>query len=117
MKKLIPLLMTAVLFLGCDKEHNPEGIGKVYVVNEKGVPIQNAWVHFTTPNNLPDDINVYKKTEIDGSAFTRWNYHVYVDVIANKGGYSGCTSIPIEPGKTTERTLTIYPFGSTNGCP
>lgn len=121
MKNYLTVILAglAIFLSGCNRaeEANPEGTGIVYVVTDEGDIIQNARVVFESPSHLPDDIEIYKNTDIDGSAFMRWNYHVYVDVVAVKAGYRGCTSLQIIPGETTESTLVMYvDEPNLNGC-
>lgn len=121
MKNLLLTLfaVSAVFLAGCNRAtEDPEGEAKVYVVDQQGRPIQNALVAFTSPVNVPNGLEVYKLTNIDGSAFVKWDYNIYVDVRVTKGGYSGCTAINLVPGETREKELILYPFGETgNGCP
>ncbi|KAB2816512.1 MAG: hypothetical protein EP346_02215 [Bacteroidetes bacterium] len=121
MRKLLTVLFlgSMALLSGCNRsEGNPEGTAIVYVVNSEGEPIQNALVQFISPDNSPNGIEVYKYTDIDGSAFVKWNYDIFVDVTATKGGFKGCNAIHIVPGETTTGNVIIKPFGSnSNGCP
>lgn len=104
---------------GCNRsESNPTGIAKVYIQNEDGEPIQNALVYFNSPENSGGFIDVYKYSEIDGSAYMKWDYDTFVDVICTKGGYKGCTAIHIVPGQTNTAVLVLKQFDSqSNGCP
>lgn len=121
MKKLIYslLLLPAVILTGgCDEGDPSNGTAKVYVYNEDGEPIQNAIVLFKSPVDVPDGLEVYKYTEIDGSAFVRWDFDIFVDVEVAKAGLRSCTAIHLVPGKTTEKDLILLPTGNPgNGCP
>lgn len=121
MRKLLTGLLLAGTFMftgGCDEEGPANGTAKIYVYNQEGEPIQNALVQFKSPVDVPNGLEVYKYTEIDGSAFVRWDYDLFVDVRVVKGGYSGCNAVRIIPGKTTEKDLILFPFNTPgNGCP
>lgn len=112
-------VVSAGFLTGCNREEgNPEGKAVVYIYDQDGRAIQNALVEFKSPIGAPNDLQVYKTTGIDGSAFVRWSYDVFIDVTASKGAFKSCTAIHLIPGETTEKDLELYPFNSqANGCP
>ncbi|KAB2810132.1 hypothetical protein [Phaeocystidibacter luteus] len=122
MRKLLLGLFVAstLLFItGCN-EATPieDGRATLYVYSEDGRAIQNALVVFRSPVDVPNGLEVYKYTEIDGSAFVKWSYDVFADVEVSKAGLRSCTAIQIEPGKTTEKDLILLPTDHpANGCP
>lgn len=121
MRKLLLSLfvVSTVVITGCNRaETNPEGRANIIVTAEDGTPVQNALVLFKSPNSVQNGLEVYKYTEIDGSAFVRWNYHVYADVSVVKGGFRSCGAVEIRPGETTTKTIVLLPTSSpANGCP
>ncbi|NVK27356.1 MAG: hypothetical protein HWE14_04885 [Flavobacteriia bacterium] len=122
MRKLLLGLFVAstLLFItGCN-EATPieDGRATLYVYSEDGRPIQNALVVFRSPVDVPNGLEVYKYTEIDGSAFVKWSFDIFVDAEVTKAGLRSCTAIRVQPGKTTEKDMTLLPTNHpANGCP
>ena len=87
----------------------------ITVVNDKGVPIQNCSISLTVPVDGANEY--YGKTDINGYIEFGSGLHVYYDVHVWKGLWEGCDFVEINPGKTTQKNIVIYPPGTAfNGC-
>ncbi len=123
MMKNLLLILAAGFALGltsCNRAvaEDSSGTATIFLYTEDGRPVQNALVHFKSPVDVPNGLEVFKYTQIDGSATVKWDYDIFVDVVITKGGFRTCDAIRIIPGEDNEKDVTLYPFGSPgNGCP
>ena len=116
MKRIIVVLISAVLLanVGCKKEEKVGSVG-ITVINEDGVPIQNAKVSLSVPVDGANEY--YGKTDINGYIEFKSGLHVYYDVYVWKGIWEGCDFVEMKPGETYQKNVVIYPPNTTfNGC-
>ena len=115
MKRFILLVLIGFVLTSCQEEVVNEYFVKVKVVNENGVPIQNAAVKMFAPvagaEEWYDDT-----TSPSGEVVFRTGREAYYDLKAWKMIYEGCNYVRLVKGETVEVNVVIYPIGEPNGC-
>ena len=138
------LAVTTVLlsFSSCQDTSQPVTWLAVQVIaGEDSIPVQNAWVRLSAPvgGSIFDDPATsgyyYAKTGPDGwmakavynEDSTRVSYdhrqfklegEMYIDIIATKGGWKGCTFKHVRDGGDEYIVVRMWPYNETNnGCP
>ena len=112
---LVVLISVAVISLvGCEKQQELGVVG-ITVVNEGGIPIQNAQISLTVPVDGANEY--YGRTDENGYIEFKSGLHVYYDVYVWKGIWDGCDFVEIKPGNSYQKEVIIYPPNTTfNGC-
>ena len=122
MKRFILLVLIGFVLTSCQEEVVDEYFVKVKVVNENGVPIQNAAVKMFAP--VAGATEWYEEaTDPSGEVVFRTGRYAenpareaYYDLKAWKMIYEGCNYVRLVKGETVEVNVVIYPIGEPNGC-
>jgi len=114
MKRFILLALIGFVLTSCQEEVVDEYFVKVKVVNENGVPIQNAAVKMFAP--VAGATEWYNFTDPSGELIFRSGFEAYYDLKAWKMIYEGCNYVRLVKGETVEVNVVIYPIGEPNGC-
>ena len=115
------ILTSSLLFIfGCEKPESSSFQFSIKVVDENGVPIQNASVQATAPvlNAIP---NFTGQTDIDGImkddeglSLFEYNMPAVLQVTAQKGGNPpvvfGCGYIKLEADSVVNMTIVVLPY-------
>ena len=122
MKYFYLFILTSSLFFiyGCEKPENSSFQFSIKVVDENGVPIQNASVQATAPvlNAIP---NFTGQTDVDGImkddaglSLFEYNMPAVLQVTAQKGGNPpvvfGCGYIKLEADSVVNMTIVVLPY-------
>lgn len=110
-------LLLLIGMSACAPKKDPYRL-RVTVVDEDGIPVQNALVYFSVPivgNIINDgrDDQGFLITDINGEVLFTHTGKAIVEVVASKAAYRKCDNFLLEMG-TQEVTMTIYPWGSPN---
>lgn len=116
MKQLLLLLFVVFAAFGCKKDSGDYAV-RVRVVTPDGIPIQNATVRMYAPISDPGAVDEYRFTDVDGYCEFEYKYKAFLSLDVVKGSWKGCDYVELMQGETVNKKLTIYPFGSPNGCP
>jgi len=114
MKRFILLVLIGFILTSCQEEVVEEYFVKVKVVNENGVPIQNAAVKMFAP--VAGATEWYNFTDPSCELIFRSGFEAYYDLKAWKMIYEGCNYVRLVKGETVEVNVVIYPIGEPNGC-
>lgn len=115
------ILTSSLLFIfGCEKPESSSFQFSIKVVDENGVPIQNASVQATAPvlNAIP---NFTGQTDIDGImkddaglSLFQYNMPAVLQVTAQKGSNPpvvfGCGYIKLEADSVVNMTIVVLPY-------
>ena len=115
------ILTSSLLFIfGCEKPDSSSFQFSIKVVDENGVPIQNASVQATAPvlNAIP---NFKGQTGVDGimkddEGFSLFEYNMpaVLQVTAQKGGSPpvvfGCGYIKLQADSVVNMTIVVLPY-------
>ena len=114
MKRFILLVLIGFVLTSCQEEVVEEYFVKVKVVNENGVPIQNAAVKMFAP--VSGATEWYNFTDPSCALIFRSGFEAYYERKAWKMIYEGCNYVRRVKGETVEVNVVIYPIGEPNGC-
>lgn len=121
MKKIFfSLLISALAFASCEKSDSPVFQFTIQVVDENGIPIQNATVQATAPvvNSIPDFNGQTGidgiMTDIDGVSLFEYNMPAVLQVTAQKGNNPpavfGCGYIKLEADSVVNMKIVVLPY-------
>ena len=120
MKRLIPLFtLVAIVAFACAKPEPESFQFRITVVNEEGIPIQNASVHATAPviNALPDFkgfTGVDGVFRIDNEDVLNYGLPAVLQVTAEKGSNPpvvfGCGYLKLVRDSVAELTVVLLPY-------
>ena len=125
MKKIVFALSVIVLsFAGCTKKELPVYRFTIEVVDENGIPIQNAYVRATAPvvNAIPDfqghtGIDGIMRNDSGDDVF-EYTMPAVLQITAQKGDNPlvvfGCGYLKLEPDSTVHMKIVVLPY--TNGA-
>lgn len=119
MRKLLALIAFSglLVFTGCSKDENKSYDLRVKVVNEDGIPVQNALVRFYVPSTPSGEINRYQYTGPNGEVVFRYKWKIFANVDAGKGPFQGCSFAELQEGQEVFLPITLKPYSDpTNGC-
>lgn len=127
MKRLIPLLaLVALVAFACTKPEPTPFQFRITVVNEMGIPIQNALVNATAPvvNALPDFegfTGIDGVLRIDSKDVLTYDLPAVLQVTAQKGSNPpvvfGCGYLKLIRDSVAELTVVLIPYASGSaGC-
>jgi len=126
-KFLLPLV-AVVLLPSCGDDEPPTYPFRITVVNEEGIPIQNARVHATAPvvNAIPDfqgytGLDGVFYNEEDNSDFHVYDLPAVLQVTAEKGNdppvVFGCGYLKLIADSVVEMTVVLLPYNpGAAGC-
>jgi len=125
MKKIVFALSVIVFsFAGCTKKELPIYRFTIEVVDENGIPIQNAYVRATAPvvNAIPDfqghtGIDGIMRNDSGDDVF-EYTMPAVLQITAQKGDNPpvvfGCGYLKLEPDSTVHMKIVVLPY--TNGA-